>query len=114
MWARRLIIGSSLALASLAIVPSVAGADPASCTPSNTYNVPTTCAVVPAVSSTSDGPTTAAAVTTPTTTPAVHTTAATTSSLPFTGADVEELAVVGVGAVLAGGLLLRRRRRSEA
>jgi LPXTG-motif cell wall-anchored protein len=32
------------------------------------------------------------------------------SSLPFTGADIEELAVVGAGAVLAGGLLLRRRR----
>jgi len=34
-----------------------------------------------------------------------------TTSLPFTGADVEELAVVGVGAVLAGSLLMRRRRR---
>ena len=39
-------------------------------------------------------------------------TAATTSSLPFTGADVEEMAVVGLGAVLAGGLLMRRRRRT--
>jgi LPXTG-motif cell wall-anchored protein len=36
---------------------------------------------------------------------------ATTTSLPFTGADVEELAIVGAGAVLAGGLLIRRRRR---
>ena len=35
------------------------------------------------------------------------------SSLPFTGADVEELAVVGAGAILAGGLLLRRRRMSN-
>ena len=113
MWARRLIIGSSLALASMAIVPSVAGADPA-CTPSQTMNEPTTCLVLPTVASTSDGPTTAAVVVAPTTVAAVHTTAATTSSLPFTGADVEELAVVGVGAVLAGGLLLRRRRRSEA
>jgi LPXTG-motif cell wall-anchored protein len=34
------------------------------------------------------------------------------SSLPFTGADVEELAVVGLGAVAAGGLLLRRRRKT--
>ena len=112
MWARRLIIGSSLAVASLAMVPSVAGAD--ACIPPVTPNVPNPCINAPAVLSTSDGPTTAAAVTTPTTTPAVHTTAATTSSLPFTGADVEELAVVGVGAVLAGGLLLRRRRRTEA
>jgi LPXTG-motif cell wall-anchored protein len=31
--------------------------------------------------------------------------------LPFTGADVQELAVIGLGAVLAGGLLLIRRRR---
>ena len=31
------------------------------------------------------------------------------SSLPFTGADVQELAVIGLGAVLAGGLLLKRR-----
>ena len=33
------------------------------------------------------------------------------SNLPFTGADVQELAVIGLGAVLAGGLLLIRRRR---
>jgi LPXTG-motif cell wall-anchored protein len=37
-----------------------------------------------------------------------------TTSLPFTGADVEQLAVVGGGAVLAGSLLLRRRRRAIA
>jgi LPXTG-motif cell wall-anchored protein len=42
----------------------------------------------------------------------VSTTTATTSSLPFTGADISELAVVGAGAVLAGGLLIRRRRRT--
>ena len=41
-------------------------------------------------------------------------TASTTSSLPFTGADVAELAVIGTGAVLAGGLLMRRRRRAIA
>ena len=33
-----------------------------------------------------------------------------TSSLPFTGADFEGLAIVGTAGVLAGGLLLRRRR----
>lgn len=31
--------------------------------------------------------------------------------LPFTGADVQELAVIGLGAVVAGTLLLIRRRR---
>jgi len=34
------------------------------------------------------------------------------SSLPFTGADVVELSAVGIGAVLAGGILARRRRVS--
>ncbi len=33
-----------------------------------------------------------------------------TTSLPFTGADVEELAAIGVGALVVGGLLVRRRR----
>jgi LPXTG-motif cell wall-anchored protein len=41
-------------------------------------------------------------------------TVAATGGLPFTGADVEEIAVVGLGAVLAGGLLMLRRRRSNA
>jgi LPXTG-motif cell wall-anchored protein len=36
------------------------------------------------------------------------------TSLPFTGADVEELAVIGVGALVAGGLLVRRRRSNLA
>jgi len=50
----------------------------------------------------------------------VRTTAATGSSggsLPFTGADVEELTAGGVGALVVGGVLLRRsrnRRRAEA
>ncbi len=32
------------------------------------------------------------------------------SSLPFTGADVVELSAVGLGAVVVGGVLARRRR----
>jgi len=38
-------------------------------------------------------------------------------SLPFTGADVEELTAFGVGALLVGGVLVRRsrnRRRAQA
>jgi LPXTG-motif cell wall-anchored protein len=31
--------------------------------------------------------------------------------LPFTGADIEQLAAIGGGAILAGGLLVHRRRR---
>ena len=44
-------------------------------------------------------------------------TASSGGSLPFTGADVEELTVGGVGALLVGGVLLRRsrnRRRLQA
>ena len=36
------------------------------------------------------------------------------TSLPFTGADVEEIAVVGGGALVAGVLLSRRRRRAHS
>jgi hypothetical protein len=35
------------------------------------------------------------------------------SSLPFTGADIEELVGIGVGAVLVGGVLVFRSRRSR-
>ena len=31
--------------------------------------------------------------------------------LPFTGADIEEMAAVGAGALLVGGLMVRRSRR---
>ncbi|HEY5025308.1 MAG TPA: hypothetical protein VII76_10050 [Acidimicrobiales bacterium] len=33
------------------------------------------------------------------------------ASLPFTGADIEEMAAVGAGALLVGGLMVRRSRR---
>lgn len=36
------------------------------------------------------------------------------STLPFTGGDVAGLAVIGVGAALAGTVLVRRSRRSAA
>lgn len=54
-------------------------------------------------------PTTPTGGTTPST-PAPATKAA-TSSLPFTGADVEQLAAIGGVAIIAGGLLVRRSRR---
>jgi LPXTG-motif cell wall-anchored protein len=31
--------------------------------------------------------------------------------LPFTGADISEMAAVGAGALVAGGLMVRRSRR---
>jgi LPXTG-motif cell wall-anchored protein len=112
MWAKRLLIGSGFAVASLIAVPAVAGATP-SCgsTTGITCTTPTapptvagnTGSVVP----TSQLPNTGAAnagVASPTVSP--------TTSLPFTGADVEGLAVIGIGAVVAGGLLMRRRRHT--
>jgi len=42
----------------------------------------------------------------------VSTTSSTSqSSLPFTGADVEEIAALGLGSLLIGGVLVRRGRR---
>ena len=40
--------------------------------------------------------------------------AQTSRSLPFTGADVVELSLVGLGAVAAGTVLVRRSRRHVA
>lgn len=41
-------------------------------------------------------------------------TATRASTLPFTGGDVAGLAVIGVGAALAGTVLVRRSRRSAS
>jgi LPXTG-motif cell wall-anchored protein len=107
MWARRLIVGSSLAVASLAMAPGIASATP-SCVPAGSVTEPAGCVTTPTVSGKTDPVVPASSGT-----PPVKTTS-TTSSLPFTGADVAELAVIGTGAVLAGGLLARRRRRAIA
>jgi hypothetical protein len=107
MWARRLIIGSGLAVTSLLVAPTVAGAA-ASCVSPSTMNEPG-CVVTPAIAAASSTPAAASALPFDGT-PAATAPTSTTSSLPFTGADVEELAVVGAGAVLVGGLLIRRRR----
>jgi LPXTG-motif cell wall-anchored protein len=104
------LIGAGVTVASVLMVPTVSGA---SCVQTESMTEPT-CTVVPVVSGTSTTPTVAPTVTPVTTvvTPKGPDPVATTTSLPFTGADVEELAVVGAGAVLAGGLLLRRRKRT--
>ncbi len=113
MWARRLIIGSSLAVASLAMVPSAAGAA-TDCSSANTpasMTEPSTGAQCPTISASATSPSpTGGTAGTSTGTDGVSG----TSSLPFTGADIGEIAVVGAGAVLAGGLLARRRRRNVA
>ena len=112
MWARRLIVGASLAGASVAMVPGIASADTATgCVAAGSVTEPGNCVTIPTVGGGGTG-----AVQTPGT-PASSvdpTPTTSTSSLPFTGADVAELAVIGTGAVLAGGVLMRRRRRVAA
>jgi len=97
-WTKRITLSAGLALTSLVAVPAVAGAD-------GCY---TGCAA----------PTVSGTVTAPPATDPLHPATTTaqvngSSSLPFTGADVGELAVVGAGAV-AIGVVLTRRRRSAA
>jgi LPXTG-motif cell wall-anchored protein len=116
-----MLLAPGLAVASLLAVPAVSGATspPAQCVITESM-VESTCTVVPVVAGTSSelSPTTALPFTgSPASTAPVgvrHAALAGASSLPFTGADVEQLAVVGAGAVLAGGLLIRRRRRSAS
>jgi LPXTG-motif cell wall-anchored protein len=95
--ARKLIFGAGLAVATLGasavaavIVPAAAFAD-------------TTCytGCVPPQVTTNDGGTVAPA------------TDASDGGLPFTGADIEQMAAIGGGAVLVGALLVRRRRRAN-
>jgi LPXTG-motif cell wall-anchored protein len=113
MWARRLLIGSGLAVASMIAIPATAGA--ASTTTNCGSMTETGGCVTP---TTPSQPGQHGGVSQQPTPPATHTVSPTvaaptepsTTSLPFTGADVEELAVIGVGAVLAGGILIRRRR----
>ena len=116
MWARRLIVGASLAVASVAMVPGIASAATATgCVAAGSVTEPGNCVTIPTVGGGGNTgvqtPFTPAASVDPTPTPTPTTS---TSSLPFTGADVAELAVIGTGAVLAGGVLMRRRRRVAA
>ena len=97
-WTKRITLSAGLALTSLVAVPAVAGADGCytGCTPSTVSRT----------------------VTAPPSTDPLHPATTTaqvngSSSLPFTGADVGELAAVGAGAV-AIGVVLTRRRRSAA
>jgi hypothetical protein len=101
MWARRLIVASGLAVASLAVASGTAGAD---CTSTGSMTQPG-CVNTPTVSANSN-------IQAPSATPRHDPTPSNgTSSLPFTGADFEGLAIVGTAGVLTGVLLLQRRRR---
>ena len=121
IWARRFVIVTGLAVASVVVVPGLAGAAGTGCTTTRgrrsqpSMSTPPNCPIVPPTVSgnqTTAG-TTAGTASLPNTGAAAGTsdnTTSGTSSLPFTGADVEELAVIGGVALLAGGLLMRRRR----
>jgi hypothetical protein len=92
---RRICIASGLALASLFAVPAVAGAATTTCYTGCTPGTVNNNVVAPP---STDPVSTAASV------------ANGSSSLPFTGADIGELAAVGAGAIVVGGVLARRRR----
>jgi hypothetical protein len=100
-WTQRICIGSGLALTSLFVVPTVAGAADTGC-----Y----TGCTPPTVSNNTVPPPA------PRQTDPVHTSASMgngSASLPFTGADVGELAAIGAGAIVIGGVLARRRRSAS-
>jgi hypothetical protein len=104
-----MIVGASLAVASMAAVPGIAGAAATSnCVPAGSVTEPGNCVTTPTVPS--DGQSDGAPAVATTGSSGAKAATATTSSLPFTGADVVELAAVGTGAVLAGSVLMRRRR----
>src|SRR5581483_1222890 len=104
MWARRLIVGSGLAVASLAVASGTAGA---TCTSTGSMTQPS-CVTTPTVSANAEPVAPAKTSALPAIDgPASH---GGTSSLPFTGADFEGIAVVGGAGVLAGVVLTRRRR----
>ena len=102
-WTRRIGIGTGIALASMFAVPTVAGAASTTCYTGCTPPTVSPNTVLPPSPPSTDGTQTAATTTI----------ANGSSSLPFTGADIGELAVVGVGAVVIGGVLTRRRRRTS-
>ena len=95
-------IGTGIALASIFAVATAVGAASTTCYTGCTPPTVSPNSVQPPSPSTDGQPQTAAATTI----------ANGSSSLPFTGADIGELAAVGIGAVAIGGVLTRRRRRT--
>ena len=112
MKARHLLIGGGMIVASvgaaLATMPVTANAASPSDTSCYTCTPPQTKTTDP-----NQLPFTPSGGTTATSSNATQQQSSVTS-LPFTGADVEEIAVVGGVAVVAGVLLSRRRRRAQA
>ena len=119
MWVRRMIVGSALVAASFVAFPNIAGAAPQCVSGSVTEPG---CVTVPVINNNNntvgDGNGGGGAgggqppTQLPYTTPDPYLANTSTSSLPFTGADVGELAAIGAGAVVAGVALSRRRRHA--
>ena len=97
------VLGLLLAIPVGGLVAGAAGADSTcytGCTTPST-GITNTPAVAPA-----DGPST------PTAAATTSTAASTSSGLAFTGADIEEMAIIGVVAIGVGAVLVRGRRRT--
>jgi len=102
-WTKRMGIGTGIALASIFAVPTAVGAASTTCYTACTPPTVSPNSVPPPSPPSHDGAQTAASTTI----------ANGSSTLPFTGADIGELAAVGIGAVVIGGVLTRRRRRTS-
>lgn len=105
MKSKLLGLGLGLTMSTLGVVAVPAAVAFADTAPSTCYTGCTTSITSPPVT------TATATVTTPVTEPAPIAQQAAGSTLPFTGADIEEMAAVGAGALMVGGLMVRRSRR---
>lgn len=96
---RAIALGAGLSVAPIAMLaaPMAAHAD-------------TTCYTSCTTTTTTPTGSAAAGAATTTTSPVTGAAAA----LPFTGADIGEMAAVGAGAILLGAVMVRRNRRSNA
>jgi len=106
MKSRLLGLGLGLTMATLGVAAVPAAAAFADTAPSTCYTGCTTAITSPPVTTATVTP-----VTTPVTEPAPIAQTQAGSTLPFTGADIEEMAAVGAGALMVGGLMVRRSRR---
>ncbi len=111
MRVRRLLAGSAVAAAMVLMSAGLAGAAVPTCVVPQTMQEPA-CVVVPTVAGDASTVSPSAAPSSDAVPGNTAPVATAPSSLPFTGADIEELAVIGAGAVIAGALLLRRRHHT--
>ena len=104
MKSKLLGLGLGLTLSALGVAAVPAAAAFADTAPTTCYTGCTTAITSPPV-------TPVVTQATPVVEPAPIAKVAGGGSLPFTGADIEEMAAVGAGALLVGGLMVRRSRR---